>query len=570
MLRITAFTLPLLALCLHLLQRGAEAAPQRILLTNAFPLANCTIGTVGKKPPAFQGIEVDYMAELATQLGWSDSMWDFECVDSADLTATLDSDTSLYIGALGGQRVQYANLVSGYNYSRPTLFSGLSTLIYESKDNWFFITIISLNVGLAICGTAVGVAFLLYLFEGRSNALEQYIWHAFASIFFVSSVRLSTVPARILQIAYWFMVLIITSTYQANMTALLAVQGVLEGIQSIPDLNTKNLLAPPEFEFNLYSYGIKPTIDNKTNDPTYIFNQLQVSNYDGVTVPDSLASYVARENCNVFLVTRFYYKFNYAMLFSGAQNSSIIDSINNAISAVNANMGSVQRVATYLNSTVTECEEQNRPFEDRILFMSLQGIWILMSVTLGVSVLLHLIILTSPAKKILKFLTDCTILNPLEEIDNYKVGDALIVQNLKDVSQARMKALEKVVKERLYTMDTHIDKFRKLLEKKVTGREINTIVNLNLHPSVKNVKKIKSTKLSDEQDPNYENDPAEDRDEEPEMGKDESLSSVGKEKNDDNEQIEMQSRHIENNPEDFKVKGLRKSDDEGGNEEGQN
>jgi len=354
------------------------------------------------------------------------------------------------------------------------------------------------------------------------------------------------------------------------MTALLAVQGVLQGIQSIPDLNTKNLLAPPEFEFNLYSYGIKPTIDNNTADPTYIMNQLLAAQYDGVTVPDALASYVARANCEVYLVTRFYYKFNYAMLFSGAQNSSIIDKINNAILQVNANSGSVQRVATYLNSTVTECVEQNKPFEDRILFMSLQGIWILMSITLGVSVLLHLIILTGPAKKILKFLTDCTILNPLEEIDNYKVGDALIVQNLKDVSQARMKALEKIVKERLYTMDTHIDKFRKLLEKKVTGREINTIVNLNLHPSVKNVKKVKSTKLSDEQDPNYENDPADERDDEPEAGKDESLSSVGREKNGDNEQIEMQSRHVENNHEDFKVKGLKKSDDEGGNEEGQN
>lgn len=569
MFRVTTFTLPLLTLCLYLLERGVQAG-QRIILQNAFPMANCTIGTVGKKPPAFQGVEVDYMTELASALQWTDDMWDFECVDAADVATKL-ADSTTYIGAMGGQRIQYSDMVSGFQFSKPTIFSGLSTLIYEKKDDWFFISIISLNVGLAICGTAVGVAFLLYLFEGRSNALEQYIWHTFASIFFVSSVRLSTVPARILQIAYWFMVLIITSTYQANMTALLAVQGVLEGIQSIPDLNTKNLLAPAEFEFNLYSYGIKPTIDNNTDDPLYISNQLAEGNYDGVTVPDALASYIARENCNIYLVTRFYYKFNYAIKFGAGVNSTIINTINQKIVQINDKTDSIKRVALYLNATIDECQESSKPFEDRILFMSLQGIWILMAVTLGVCILLHLIILTSPAKKILKFLTDCTILNPIEQIDNYKVGDALIVQNLKDVSQARMKSLEKVVKERLYTMDTHIDKFRKLLEKKVTGREINTIVNLNLHPSVKNVKKVKSTKLSDDPDQNYENeqeqepdqDPDQEQEQDRDVEKDESLASIGREKNDDNEQIEMQSRHIENNPEEFKVKGLKKSDDEG-------
>ena len=546
---LSVFSLSLLLLCLALLSQTSQGASKRILLQNNFPLANCTIGTVGKSPPAFFGIEVDYMKDLATELGWSDSFWDFECVDSKDLTTLLNSDTTLYIGALGGQRIQYEQMIGGYTYSRPTLFSGLSTLIHESYDQWFFITIISLNVGLAILGTAIGVALFQYVFEGRCVGLEQYLWNAFASIFFVSTVRLSTTPARLLQIAYWFMVLIITATYQANMTALLAVQGVMDGIQSTADLNTKNLMAPAEFEFNLYSYGIKPTIDENSYDPEYIYDQLVNGDFDGVTVPDPLASWIAQTYCEVYMVTRFYYKYNYGMLFASTQDSTLIDEINVGIAKVNNATGSIARVKNFLAGYDT-CVESSQPFQDRIIFMSLQGIWILMAVTLGVAIIIHFIITRSCTKRMLDFLTECTILNPLEEIDNYLVGDALIVQNLKDVSQLRMRNLEKIVKERLYTMDTHIDKFRKLLEKKVTGRELQTIVNLNLHQNAKNLKKVKSTKLSDEAEVEVEKE-------------EESISfSVGREKNDENEVIELQNIAIANDPSDFKVRTIKKNEDE--------
>ena len=449
---------------------------KQILLRNRLPLADCTVGTIGKKPPAFQGIEVDYFLSLAEELGWEDQDWNFECVSESELESRLRSNTSLYVAALGGIRIEYEKFSDGFKFSKPIMNTGLSMLILEERDTWLFLKIISMKVGLAILGTTAAVAIFQFFFEAQNAGLETYIWNAFASIFFVNTVRLYTVPARFLQVAFWFMILIILATYEANMTALVAVEGVLEGIQTAADINSKTVMALEEYEFDLYPFGAKPKNDPNAVNPSYIVDQLKEGNVDGVAVDDALASLVAQENCGVRRMARFFYTFSYGMMFTEEQDPSVVTELNEAVAKLNNRTGSIARLQNYLNSA-PKCIETRAPFEDRILFNDMSGIWIIMSATLGISIVLHFLTNTKCWKSIRKTLEKRKILEEMDEDDDKKVGDELIVQNLQEVTQKRMGELDKQITDRLLSMEAHVLRFRKALEEKMTGNEIPTLQN---------------------------------------------------------------------------------------------
>ena len=51
---------------------------------------------------------------------------------------------------------------------------------------------------------------------------KEMIWQAFSSLFFTSEIRLQKFSARIVFLCFWFMVLIWTATYTANLTSQLS------------------------------------------------------------------------------------------------------------------------------------------------------------------------------------------------------------------------------------------------------------------------------------------------------------------------------------------------------------
>ena len=61
-------------------------------------------------------------------------------------------------------------------------------------------------------------------FQWRKNKdrcitnVKEMIWQAFSGLFFASEVRLQRFPARIVWLCFWFMILILTAAYNADLT----------------------------------------------------------------------------------------------------------------------------------------------------------------------------------------------------------------------------------------------------------------------------------------------------------------------------------------------------------------
>ena len=146
-------------------------------------------------------------------------------------------------------------LDAGFTFSLPTYNAGIKLLIQtEIKVTyWSFLETFDVYLWVMIIVTTAVTGVIAWLFEDQTFAckfnarcqknFKEMMWQAFSSLFFTSEIRLQKFSARIVFLCFWFMVLILTATYTANLTSQL----------SNNPQNSKNLL----FCFNKMFYIFK-------------------------------------------------------------------------------------------------------------------------------------------------------------------------------------------------------------------------------------------------------------------------------------------------------------------------
>lgn len=72
-----------------------------------------------------------------------------------------------------------------------------------------------------MAATCFIVGLVLFFLERREQSLEKYLWHAYASVFFISMLTLKRPASRIVQIMLWFMMLFIFSAAAAQINNIL-------------------------------------------------------------------------------------------------------------------------------------------------------------------------------------------------------------------------------------------------------------------------------------------------------------------------------------------------------------
>lgn len=64
------------------------------------------------------------------------------------------------------------------------------------------------------------------------------LWQSFSSFFFTSDIRLQNFSARITFLCFWFIVLILISTYTADLTTILSTKKLETPIQNVDELQS--------------------------------------------------------------------------------------------------------------------------------------------------------------------------------------------------------------------------------------------------------------------------------------------------------------------------------------------
>eukprot|EP01017_Pseudomicrothorax_dubius_P002398 TRINITY_DN10054_c0_g4_i1.p1 TRINITY_DN10054_c0_g4~~TRINITY_DN10054_c0_g4_i1.p1 ORF type:complete len:261 (-),score=43.22 TRINITY_DN10054_c0_g4_i1:61-843(-) len=212
---------------------------------------------------------MDIFRNVTTALNWTDSDWDFVCLNFNDLLKGILMQNNTYYAAVGGISVLYERYQEGYTFSIPTLTTGTSIIVRETIDSWLVFNLIEPTLGILLVITPLVTAILYFIFERRKSPFEEYLFHSYASVFFDNYAGLYRTSSRIVQVALWFLMLILISTYIANMTAVTSVNTILNGIHSPDDLNSRKVITYGGYNKLLYPYDAKPL--NPENDDINIW-----------------------------------------------------------------------------------------------------------------------------------------------------------------------------------------------------------------------------------------------------------------------------------------------------------
>lgn len=457
-----------------------------IIATSNFPpMCECTIGQTGQD---FKGIDMDHFREIAKKLNWEE--WNFYCIDFTELETFLNRPDEIFAFS-GGLTISEEYTEKGFKFSLPTMDTGLTIITQKSTDDWTFIKVLTIEIVLMILGTIILVGILIFLLERKTEGLDNYIWHTMSSFFFVSQVKIKKTSSRLIMIAFWYMSLIILASYNAYLTSVVTVEKLLGGINKPEDLSMKDVKTFSIFTNVLYNYGANPVLSNKgySNARLDVIPFEMVENdllrtdeykIDAFVLDDSLAAAAEFLFCDIYTSSRVFSTFSYGILYHPSQDDKIIQEINIAIEDLNQNRTSGSVITEFLEREYGSKKCKKSELSDKISVNSTKGLWIILAASAGISffvfVMNHYLM---KIERIQNFLYNHKIIEPKEiEVKKRKVGDELVVQNLKDVTHKIMDSLNENIRMRLDEVDEKITKFYKLLlngEKVVLDDENNNV-----------------------------------------------------------------------------------------------
>jgi hypothetical protein len=194
-------------------------------------------------------MEIKLTDRALEQMGWAKGVhYAYECEDSFDnLFVRVKSETDV-MGALSGITITSSRLKL-FEFSYPTIRSGLILLVHgETRSGLFnFFDMFDVWLWLLILATTIVMAHLIWIFEreehseeypkGYIKGMKESAWYAFSSLFFANDKPLKTVPARIIAIGFWMMMIVIIASYTANLTLMISAD--LNRISSVSDIENK-------------------------------------------------------------------------------------------------------------------------------------------------------------------------------------------------------------------------------------------------------------------------------------------------------------------------------------------
>ncbi|EAR95125.2 ligand-gated ion channel protein (macronuclear) [Tetrahymena thermophila SB210] len=465
------FYLQIIILGIILLSIKQVDALKYTILTSPFPpMVYCTEGDTDKAN--FQGLDIEMFNNIANQLGWASTDFTYECIDFSQLNSYLQK-TDKYVGFIGGLTIDSKREQDGIIFSYPMWNTGISILIYNKNDYWLQVTVLTSQICALVIATALVIGFIHFFLERQEYCLDQFLWNSMTSIFFITTINLKRSGSRLIQITFWFMIMIISSTYLAKMTNILTIEQPLYSIKSPYDLNNKRVINYSVNSYQLYQYGAIPLYSDFGSDGETLYDDISleqvVKNLSrdddfkvvAYAIDDIQAQSFEFSNCNLYLVGRNFYQFNYGMAFNMNQDPNLISQINKQIQIYNVNSFSKKIIDAFLQKNYSKCNKG--AFDDQITFDQVGGLYIIQAIAICVSILVYLIAKIPLVRRILIKLQKYKIVSePIQESKALQ-GDELVLQNIKQVTKEQITKFQQSIEDRLDEMDENIIKFYEIL-----------------------------------------------------------------------------------------------------------
>lgn len=163
------------------------------------------------------------------ELGWQQGVdYLFSCVNETEMyRRVLANENVTYAG--GNIIISASKIKAGYKFSQPLYDGGLSMLIRRNDPRtvWSFLLPISMKVGLSLILASLVISIFVWFFEEKKwkRSFKEHLvnfgevmYDVFSSFFETNAIELKRFPSKILQWAFWLVVVIFLSIYQADLT----------------------------------------------------------------------------------------------------------------------------------------------------------------------------------------------------------------------------------------------------------------------------------------------------------------------------------------------------------------
>jgi polar amino acid transport system substrate-binding protein len=208
----------------------------------------------------------------------------FECVLFHEIEPALLANQAW--AGIGALTVDTRRKGLGFKFSNPILHTGLriATSGVDALSHWNWLKSFSAGLWAAILVTAAGLGVIVKVmehpyfkketdFEGKQGFVEG-IWHGCASITMTSDKSLRHVGSRIVTLLFWFMILIITTSYTADLIARLGAGTIQTTITILDDLSGASVGIDSEYAGTGIIYGATETIYDEHDEIQTMLDEL--------------------------------------------------------------------------------------------------------------------------------------------------------------------------------------------------------------------------------------------------------------------------------------------------------
>ena len=301
------------------------------------------------------------------------------------------------MGVIGGVTITSERL-EDFRYSYPTIRSGLILLVHgDTRTGIFsFFDMFETALWMAILGATILVAHLIWLFErdehseeypkGYIAGMKEALWYSFAMLFFANDKPLKSLPARIVALAFWMMMVIIIASYTANLTILITSD--MTRIQSVTEIDglkvrCDELYAPAVAKYNPYIEQVKM---NDKGVREAAIEALEGYEISAIVVEKLPGQYIGADNCEVLHTEEVFYDLNYGMIIGTNFPAADLQKLDDQIVSLHQNVEYMKELTEDYIYENDDCSASES--EHQLDYMTFIGLWILLFATIGIASLI--------------------------------------------------------------------------------------------------------------------------------------------------------------------------------------
>ncbi|CAM8928469.1 unnamed protein product [Rhodiola kirilowii] len=206
----------------------------------------------GTSEPTYDGFCIALFKEVVRILEQNYSIYYNFTAYNGTYDDLVDHVTNKTFDAIVGDVTILANRSKYVSFTQPYAESGLTMIVPVKIEaqTWMFIKPFTGSMWMVTCAILIYTMFIVWFLEHHSNPafrgpwknqIGTATWFTFSTLFFTHRERIHSNFTRVVVVIWLFVVLVLTSSYTANLTSMLTVPRLKPNLSSIETLKLNNL-----------------------------------------------------------------------------------------------------------------------------------------------------------------------------------------------------------------------------------------------------------------------------------------------------------------------------------------